>query len=82
MRGLFPRRQTPHPSRRRFAPSIHPLPQGERAESDALIDGVWRSNVQIHPDRLRLGEILDRRGAVFAAKAESRSPPHGNRTSV
>ena len=61
--------RTPHPSRRRFAPSIHPLPQGERAESDALIESVWRSHVQIHPDRFRLGEIVDRSRAVFAAEA-------------
>ena len=32
MRGLYPRRQTPHPSQSRVARLIHPLPQGEREE--------------------------------------------------
>ena len=53
--------RTPHPSRRRSAPSIHPLPQGEREESEP-------SHVQIHPHRLRLGKILDRGRAVFPAE--------------
>ncbi len=30
MRDIYPRRDTPHPSRMSFAHSIHPLPQGER----------------------------------------------------
>ena len=30
MRGLSPLRQTPHPSRTRFARPRHPIPQGER----------------------------------------------------
>jgi hypothetical protein len=34
MREIHPRRQTPHPSRRRFAPSIHLLPQGEKGRSE------------------------------------------------
>src|ERR1700704_522726 len=36
MRGLYPRRQIPHPSRTRFAPSCHPLPQGERRREMAV----------------------------------------------
>src|SRR5664279_2658756 len=32
MRGLYPRRQTPHPSRIRFAHSSHLLPQGEKGK--------------------------------------------------
>jgi hypothetical protein len=34
MREIHPRRQTPHRSRRRFAPSIHLLPQGEKGRSE------------------------------------------------
>src|ERR1700756_3198216 len=32
-------------------------------------DGANTSGVQVHPDRLRLGEILDRGGAMLAAEA-------------
>lgn len=41
MRDLYPRRDTPHPSRMSFAHSIHPLPQGERgSEFDANTYGA------------------------------------------
>src|ERR1700736_4391533 len=36
MRGLYPRRQTPHPSRTRCTRPCHPLPQGEREEESLL----------------------------------------------
>src|SRR6202048_110681 len=38
----------------------------------ALVNARWpgrRSDVQVHPHRLRLGKIVDRRRAVFAAEA-------------
>jgi len=40
------------------------------------------SDVQIHPDRLRLSEILDRRRAMLSAEAGIAYAAHGNRTSV
>src|SRR5439155_14933118 len=52
-RPVFAER-TPHPSRRRFAPSIHPLPQGERGNAPhptSLNVTPQRSNVS--PDTLQ-----------------------------
>src|SRR5450759_2182506 len=77
MRGLYPRRQTPHPSRTRSARPCHPLPQGERGRTvaDAFQSkkgpGRNRGPILLLKQSLLVGALLER-GAENIAQRRPR----------